>query len=190
MSDHSDGMNARSRLATASGLLAFLAGIVLFALAVPTRRGVGYELVFGAAVPAWAFALSLVVGPLLIAGGAAFGMRYGHFERYHEDYDPETGTIDSDHPFARFHEYVSKTDPAESPGPHPEKFVFSRTHLAVLTVVLTWGPLAYVLVSLPTVSSLLRWMMVAVLGGGGLVTFAVIDYVLRRSDETDYDPTW
>ncbi len=182
----------RTRFATALGLLAFLGGIVLFALAIPTRRGFGYGLLFGgeAAVPAWAFALSFVGGPLLVLGGAVFGMRYGHIERYHEDYDPETGAIDSNHPFARLQEYVSNSDPAGAAGDHPEKFVLTRTHLAVLVGALTWGPLAYLLVSQPFLFPAIRWMMVVLLGGGGVVTFAVVDYVFRRSDGTEYDPSW
>lgn len=182
----------RSRVSTAIGLLTFLGGIVVVAMAIPTRRGIGYELVLGseAAVPVWAFALSFVGGPLLVLGGAVFGMRYGHFERYHEDYDPETGEIDSNHPFARLQRWASKSDPSADTGEHPEKFVMTRTHLAVLVGVLTWGPLTYLLVSVSLLSPMIRWMIVVILGGGGVVTFVYVDYVLRSTDSSQYDPSW
>lgn len=182
----------RSRLATAVGLLAFIGGCVLLALAIPGRRGIGYELVVGAdsAIPAWAFLLSFIGGPLLIIAGSVVGMRYGHFERYHKDYDPETGTIASNHPFARLHERVSKPRSDATAGTHPPKFVLTRTHLAALIIPLTWGPLVYVLVSLPMLSPLIRWMMVVILGGGGIATFVAIDRLLREHDDMDYEPSW
>lgn len=180
----------QSRLATGLGLALFFGGIGLLALGVPTRRGVGYELVFGqgAGVPWWAYLLSFTAGPLLALVGAVVGMRYGNFERYHEDYDPQTGTIDSDHPFARLQQRVSKSDDPGADGDHPEKFVFSRAHLAALVGVLMGVPTVY-LYLLPDFSPMLRWTVVAVLGGGAVGTFVVVDRVLRAED-VDYDASW
>lgn len=180
----------KSRSATGLGLALFFGGIGLLALGVPTRRGVGYELVFGqgATVPGGAYVLSFVAGPLLALGGAVVGMRYGNFERYHKDYDPETGAIDSDHPFARLQRRVSKPGDVDPAADHPEKFVFGRTHLAVLVGVLMGAPAVYLYVLLDF-SPMLRWMVVVVLGAGALGTFFVVDRVLQGED-MDYDASW
>lgn len=181
-----------SRLATGLGLLLFVSGILLLAMGIPTRKGVGYELVFGldSAVPGWAFMLSFIGGPILVLGGSVIGMRYGHFERYHKDYNPETGTIDSNHPFARLQERVSTPDDtADADSDHPDKFVMNRTHLAGLTTVLVGGPLVYLYFVLD-LSPMLQWMVVPVLGGGGVVTFFLTDRILQEEGTDSYDPSW
>lgn len=183
-------MNLKSRIATGMGLILFFAGIGLLALGVPTRRGVGYELVFGqgAAIPAWAYLFSFIGGPTLAIGGAVIGMRYGNFERYHKDYNPETGAIDSNHAFASLQERISKPGDIDPSKEHPDKFVFKRSHLAVLIAVLMGVPTVYLYLLLDF-APMLRWMIVSILGGGALGTFFLTDRILQRED-MDYDTSW
>lgn len=183
-------MNLKSRIATGTGLILFFGGIGLLALGIPTRRGVGYELVFGqgASIPGSAYLLSFIGGPTLAIGGAVIGMRYGHFERYHKDYNPETGAIDSDHPFATLQQRISKPSDLDPSADHPDKFVFKRLHLAVLIAVLMGAPTVYLYVQLDF-APMLRWIAVVILGGGGLASFFFLDYILKKED-MDYDASW
>lgn len=183
-------MSVKSRIATGVGLLLFFGGLALLALGVPTRRGVGYELVFGqgASIPGWAYLLSFTVGPLLAIVGAVVGMRYGNFERYHKDYNPETGAIDSDHPFAALQERISKPGDIDPSKDHPEKFVFKRSHLAILITALIGPPTVYLYVQLDF-APMMRWMTVFILGGGGLGMFFFLDYLFQK-EEMDYDASW
>ncbi|QLG61876.1 hypothetical protein [Halorarum salinum] len=168
----------------------FFGGVFPLALGVPTRRGVGYDLVFGmdAAIPGWAFVLSFVAGPIITLVGAVVGMRSGHFERFHRDYDPETGRIDSNHPFAKLHEYVSKGEPAAAD--HPEKFVTNRTHLALVRILPSAVLLVYVSSVELVLSSWLQWAMVGMLVACAVGAFLVTDRVLREAVYEDYDPSW
>lgn len=184
-------VSLKSRLATGLGLVLFVGGIGILTLGIPTRRGIGYELFFGQGtpIPGWAFALSFVSGPLLVLGGAVIGMRYGHFERYHKRYDPETGSIDSGHPFGTLQEYVSKADGTPNADEdHPPKFVMARRHLAVSIGITVGVPLVYssLVLDFPP---MLHQMLVIVLGGGGFVLFFAIDHLFQQED-IDYDASW
>lgn len=170
------------RLATFVGGTVFLGGIVLFALAVPKRGSLGWELVLGEAVPGWAFATSFVGGPLLILVGLVVGMRYGNFERYHRDYDEETGTIDSDHPIAILNEKIS-SDRLEPDDP-PEKFVFTRTHLVATVGVLTVPFIVFFFVS--GFDGWFLWLTIGMLVVAAAASVAVTDYLLRHSEELEY----
>lgn len=171
-----------SRLATLLGGTGFLGGIVVLAMAIPRRGTLGWALVLGPDVPGWAFVTSFLGGPMLLLAGAIFGMRYGNFERFHRDYDEETGTIDSDHPVAALHRKVT-IDRLEPDNP-PEKFVFARAHLAATIAVVALPLLGYLYVS--GIDGWLLWVMGTTLVGGGLLAFLVTDYVLRNGDEHEY----
>lgn len=176
----------RSTLATGIGGLLFVGGIGVLASGVPTRRGTGWELVFGSSIPGWAFLVSFVGGPVFILAGAVIGMRYGHLERYHTDYDPETGTIDSNHPFATFHEYVARPDTTDA-GAHPEKFVMNRWHLVAVCVLPTVLLPAYLL-GTGVFSGTVLAVIVVVLLLSGVLSFVVADRALR--DRDDYEASF
>lgn len=175
-----------SRFATAVGMSAFLGGVVLLALGFPTRNGLGLNLVFTSSIPPWAFAASYLGGPFAMLVGATVGMRYGNFERYHKDYDPETGTIDSDHPFAALHERVSK--PPAADGDVPEKFVMNRLHLITVCAL----PTTIFLVILLRIDffrgGIFQWIVIGTLGMTSIVSFVVVDLLFRQSDDVSYEP--
>lgn len=160
---------------TGIGMSSFLGGVVLFVLAVPVRGGTGLELLFGAA-PVWAYAACLLGGPPVALLGAGVGIRYGNFERYHKDYDEETGTIDSGHPFAAFAAWVSKDE--GPPADPPEKFVPSRWLLAAVCFVPVAVVLGYLLQS-GVFGTLFLVIAGVVLLGGGAVAFVVAELVAR-----------
>lgn len=171
------------RLATLVGMSVFFGGIVLLTLGVPTRRGTtGWELLLGPGAPSWPYLVSYTVGPILLVAGAIVGMRYGNFERYHKDYDPETGTIDSDHPFAALHAKVT-TDRLEPDDP-PEKFVFRRNHLIVLVAAITLPMIGFLYVA--GIDGWILQIAVGTLGVGSVAIIVYLDYLFRNSDEYDY----
>ena len=176
-------VNWTRRLATLVGTSVFLGGIVLLAMGIPSRRGtIGWELVLGQAVPWWLFLLSYTGGPLVLILGAIVGVRYGNFERYHKDYDPETGTIDSDHPFAAIHARVT----ADRLGPDdpPEKFVFGRTHLVATIAVVTLPVIGFLYFS--GIDGTILHLAVGTLVVGAVGSIVYLDHRFRNSDEYDY----
>jgi len=175
------------KLSTGVGLSLFFGGILLFALAVPTRNGIGLELVFSSAIPGWAFGASLLGGPIMALGGAAIGIRYGNFERYHKDYDPDTGRIESDHPFAAFADRVSKEEDSVD-GDHPENFVISRRQLAGVCAIIPVVILAPLVVTdsfqtlwelSPSSAGTFLLIIVLTLSFGSIVGFYVSDRMAR-----------
>ena len=172
------------RLATLVGTSVFLGGILLLAMGIPSRRGtIGWEVVFGPSVPWWFYPLSYLLGPLVIVAGAIGGMRYGNFERYHRDYDPETGTIDSDHPIAALHSTVT-VDRLEPDDP-PEKFVFGRRHLVATVAVVTLPVVGFLYVSGIDGPILHLTAGTLVVGAAGSTVY--LDHRFRRSEEFEYD---
>ena len=160
----------RKKFATGAGMALVVAGILSFASA-------GAGLLNGIPAPAWVYASGLLGGLPTALFGIIVGIRYGNLERYHKDYDEETGTIDSWHPFARFAEWISKDDdPSADP---PENFTPSRWMFAVafglLPFVLPVGFLAWA--GLPTYLLVMGGVLFA---AGGVFTFLVVELLARE----------
>lgn len=83
-------------------------------------------------------AVTLVGGPVVAAAGMALGIRYGNLQRYNENYDPETGTVEGDGFTAWLAERVRK-ESLEPDDPPPK-----RSGKLVLVVLVTLAPFVLV----------------------------------------------
>lgn len=177
--------STRSKLATYVGVLLFLSGIAVFAAGVALRGEFGQALYSALGLPVWVFQFWFVSAPLLGVSGAVLGMRYGHFERYHRDYNPDTGTIDSDHPFAALQSAVTKDDPANDRA-IPDQFVLTRTRLAVIALLPAAAMVTYTVTAAPRIDGTFRTLVIGLVALGTLGGFVITDYVLRTSDQFEY----